>query len=374
VQLVIEKPRLPNYLTAPVGAFGFVFCAYSLLLFAIPALLSIVIWESDTLLWGKVVFFVLLWSAAQQGLHLLGLVGHEGLHGNLHRNRLLSVHLGMFFSSMATGFLVVGYYMTHWDHHLYTNTLEDPDVGAYTRFKSFWSRLVLSRMYQTKAYRRNTLALAFGRGFPGKRLPYGFRKLRVFARFNLAYHVIWIAIYALIGFVDPMWFVVAILVPYIAVVGASGLRVYIEHAGTDAEVGTNARSFSSHLWTILFFGNNLHLEHHLYPHVPCYRLPALHRWLREQGFFHRNGSFIEPYSAGAFKYAAARYAYPSGGERSVDEAKSPSRGSFDCLSHYPERFATRPSDSIATNPRLSASGLATDRDRAAEETPATNSY
>jgi beta-carotene hydroxylase len=312
---VNERPRLPDYLRAPVGVFGFIFCAYSLLFFIIPATLSILVWQSGLPAWGKALVVVLLWSAAQQGLHLLGMVGHEGFHGNLHRNRLVSVHLGMLFSSMVVGYLVAGYYVTHWDHHLYTNTQDDPDVQACARFKSFWSRLLLSRLYLTKIYRRNTFLLAFGRDFPGDRLPYGLRKLRTFSRFNLVYQLIWIAVYASVGVLDPMAFVVAILAPHIGLVGASGLRVYVEHAGTDAQVGRDARSFSSRLWTILFFGNNLHLEHHLYPNVPCYRLPALHRWLREQGFFDRNRSFIEPNGAAVFKYAGARYPYPSGDER-----------------------------------------------------------
>ncbi len=30
---------------------------------------------------------------------------------------------------------------------------------------------------------------------------------------------------------------------------------------------------------------NFHIEHHLLPSVPCWRLPALHRLLRERGFY-----------------------------------------------------------------------------------------
>ncbi len=86
--------------------------------------------------------------------------------------------------------------------------------------------------------------------------------------------------------------------------------VYVEHAGTEAKPGRVARSFSSQFWTVLFFGNNLHLEHHLYPNVPCYRLPALHAWLKEQGYFDRAGAYIEPSSAAVFKYTSARYPYP----------------------------------------------------------------
>ncbi len=41
---------------------------------------------------------------------------------------------------------------------------------------------------------------------------------------------------------------------------------------------------------LVFLWSNYHLEHHLFPHVPCYRLPALRRALNP--FFRRRG--IEP--------------------------------------------------------------------------------
>lgn len=315
MESVVERPRLPEHLRAPPGPLGLVFCACSLLLFLIPAALSILVLESTGPLWLTMMLLVPLWLAAQQGIHLLGMVGHEGFHGNLHRNRLVSVHLGLFFSSAVISYLVTGYYVSHWQHHLFTNTRDDPDVQACARFKTFWSRCFLSRMYLTKIYRKSTYGLAFGREFASDHLPFGLQKLRTFARLNLLYQAFWIAAYISVGIIDVMWLVVAIIVPHVGVVVASGLRVYIEHAGTDAELGREARSFSSRLWTILFFGNNLHLEHHMYPNVPCYRLPALHVWLKEQGFFERHASYIEESSAAVFKYTGARYPYPPGDGR-----------------------------------------------------------
>ena len=312
---VAVRPRLPAYLRAPPGPLGLVFCAYSLLLFLVPAALSIVVLESVASPWLTMILLVPLWLVGQHGIHMLGMVGHEGFHGSLHRNRLVSVHLGLLFSSMAISYLATGYYVSHWRHHLYTNTEDDPDVQACGRFKTLWSRCLLSRMYLTKIYRQNTYRLAFGGEFPGERLPFGLPKLRTFARFNLLYQLFWIAAYAAVGAIDLTWLLVAIVVPHLGAVVSSGLRIYVEHAGTDAEPARAARSFSSRFWTILFFGNNLHLEHHLYPNVPCYRLPALHAWLKQQGFFERNASYIETDSAAVFKYAGARYPYPLGDGR-----------------------------------------------------------
>jgi beta-carotene hydroxylase len=306
---IAERPHLPESMRAPPDSVGLVFCAYALLLFLIPGILSAFLLKGISSPWLLLISLLPLWLVAQQGIHLLGMVGHEGLHGNLHRNRLLSVHLGLLFSSMAITYFVTGYFVTHWHHHLYTNTQDDPDVQACSRFKNFWSRCFLSRMYLTKIYRQNTYKLAFGHDFTLDRLPFGLRQLRTFARLNLLYQLFWACAYALIGTVDVIWLVVAIVVPHLGAVIASGVRVYVEHAGTDPESGREARSFSSRLWTILFFGNNLHLEHHLYPNVPCYRLPAVHEWLRNQNFFESHASYIEPRSTAVFKYVGASYPY-----------------------------------------------------------------
>jgi len=40
-------------------------------------------------------------------------------------------------------------------------------------------------------------------------------------------------------------------------------------------------------------GTNYHLEHHLYPRVPCWRLPALHRWLRDTDWYRTRQPVVE---------------------------------------------------------------------------------
>jgi fatty acid desaturase len=306
---IAERPRLPEHLRTEPDSFGLVFCAYALLLFLIPGALSIWVLEGVSSLSLTIILLLPLWLVGQQGIHLLGMVGHEGLHGNLHRNRLLSVHLGLFLSSMAISYLVTGYFVTHWHHHLYTNTEDDPDLEACSRFQTFLSRCFLSRMHLTKIYRENTYRLAFGREFPIGRLPFELQQLRTYARLNLVYQLFWITAYVAVGFINVTWLLVAIVVPHLGAVVGSGIRVYVEHAGTDAMPGREARSFSSRFWSILFFGNNLHLEHHLYPNVPCHRLPAIHHWLKKQGFFESNASYIETGNAAVFKYVGAAYPY-----------------------------------------------------------------
>lgn len=306
----VKKPALPASLKGPPGPGALAFCAFCLLFFLVPAALSIWVVEEVRSWAVALALLVPLFLLSQHGIHLLAIAGHEGLHGNLHRNQQVSIQLGLFLSSMAVSYLVTGYYVHHWRHHRDTNSSEDPDSQAYSRFGRFASRFFLSRMHLTKIYRRDTYRLAFNRDFASDRLPFRLAKLRQLARFNLAYQSFWIAAYAGLGFVDPTWLFVAVVVPHLGAVAASGLRAYIEHAGTEAVPGREARSYIAPTWTLLFFGNNMHLEHHLYPSVPCYRLPAVHRWLRSTGFLDRAGSHVETSAFGALRYMRSSYPYP----------------------------------------------------------------
>jgi fatty acid desaturase len=88
------------------------------------------------------------------------------------------------------------------------------------------------------------------------------------------------------------------------------VRPYIEHAGTGVGPFEDARTYSSPLMTALFAENNYHLEHHLFPSIPCYRLPALHRYLRTAGYYRAAGVAIEPTFRGALAHARAHSRYP----------------------------------------------------------------
>lgn len=58
--------------------------------------------------------------------------------------------------------------------------------------------------------------------------------------------------------------------------------------GTD--IWTNTRTVTARWWERLTVAPNyvnFHFEHHLAPTVPCYNLPALHRWLGQQGHLRR---------------------------------------------------------------------------------------
>ena len=86
---------------------------------------------------------------------------------------------------------------------------------------------------------------------------------------------------------------------------------YVEHAGTGLGMFRDSRSFTHPLYTVLFFGNNYHLEHHIYPGVPCYNLPQVHRMLAAGGYFERWGANVDATIAGPLRATTSAAQYPS---------------------------------------------------------------
>jgi hypothetical protein len=106
--IAIEKPQLPPELCRPSRFGAAAFIGYAVALLVVPAALARLVAGTDIPVAVSVIASVPLWLLAQQGLHLLGLVGHEGLHLSLARNRYLSAGLGIFFSSMIINFMEMG--------------------------------------------------------------------------------------------------------------------------------------------------------------------------------------------------------------------------------------------------------------------------
>ena len=96
---------------------------------------------------------------------------------------------------------------------------------------------------------------------------------------------------------------------------------YLEHAGTSRGLFRDTRSYAHPLYTRLFFGNNFHLEHHLYPAVPCYNLPAVHRRLRDGGELERWRSPVDATLLGPLVHTTSVSQYPCFSEEAAEELR-----------------------------------------------------
>jgi len=313
MQTAIKRPRIPRELHGPRPWMTLALLLHATALFLLPAAGAALAVSAPLHPALRALLAAPLAILAGQGLHQLAFAGHEGFHLNLHRDKYVSAVLGILFSSLAATYLVVGYFLTHWEHHRFTNQPQDPDCQFYAPLHGFWRRLLLSRARSTQRYREHTFLLALGRPPPtGVTGPFCLGDLKWLARLNLLISFGFTGIYGVFILLAPLPGLVAIVVPHLMAYGISGLRTYVEHAGTGVGPFRNARSYTSPLFTALCVGNNYHLEHHLYPNVPCYHLPRVHRYLRDQGVYAPGESLVEPRLSGVLPYLTSRAAYPGG--------------------------------------------------------------
>ena len=111
------------------------------------------------------------------------------------------------------------------------------------------------------------------------------------------------------------------MIPAVIANMLTGVRSYVEHNATATDMLHNARSRASWFWTLMDVGANYHLEHHLYPGIPQWRLPRVHRFLKLHGKYddlvHIDNSIF-----GSYRYALAKFAYPDGRESIADIVES----------------------------------------------------
>jgi predicted RND superfamily exporter protein/fatty-acid desaturase len=305
------RPMLPYACYETSIACGTAFVLAGVLLFLGGGVLAAHVVGMDLPLAMRLLAVVPLVLVASHGAHLLGWVGHEGIHLLLARNKHVSAYLGTFLSAM-TSFSAVGYGVAHWNHHRFTNQESDPDARLYYPFRTFWSRFLWARPAGSRSHLRNTIDMARGRPLTlGYKLPFTAEQSRRLAVFNLVALAFWFGLYAMAAAVHPLGVVVGIVLPILILIPISGLRGYIEHAGTGVGMFRDTRSWAAPVFTVLFFGNNLHLEHHLYPGVPCYRLLRVHRFLRDGGWLARWNAPVETTVLGALRDTTSRSQYPN---------------------------------------------------------------
>ncbi|HTN61463.1 MAG TPA: fatty acid desaturase family protein [Devosia sp.] len=180
---------------------------------------------------------------------------------------------------------VAAYRRNHLAHHRYTNTDKDPDwvfklgTRKFT-FPQSWQHGVLTLLsYLVVVGSVLDVFSVMKRLSNPDKPPLGYRLAR------LGYYLAWAAFFTLTG--SWMLFLLYWLVPYLTVFFMlMHIRSVAEHFGSmdySHELGST-RSVLPFFWERAFFAPhnvNYHLEHHLYPSVPFYNLPALHKLLMQ---------------------------------------------------------------------------------------------
>ncbi len=215
---------------------------------------------------------------------------HEELHGLIfpQRRPLASALLGHLYAFWS-GISRSQFTRWHLDHHAELgSTEEDPKRRHLSPKRN--SRLV------KLAYFTPALFVIYFRAASRETAGYPLELQRRISRERLATSAGHLAIQALLLLTGSpaLWLKVYVLPVFVVFPVAFAVNRIGQHYNItpDDPLGWTTWVKGHPLWDFLFLKSNYHLEHHLFPSVPFYNLPALQRELTP--LFHRHG--LEPYN------------------------------------------------------------------------------
>jgi len=250
---------------------------------AIMALLLLAGWYPNIL--TLLLVWVLL-PGRQLGLSVLM---HEAGHGTLFATRSLNHWVGQWLCALPTLNDLPGYAAGHLNHHRLAGTPEDPDLPNYRAYpvdhRSFRRKVIRDLTGQTGA---KLVAGAVKGGlshFSVEAAPADPWLLLKQVMVQVALAGVLMALG--IGWTWWLW-AATFMTSYMLVIR---LRQIAEHAAVpdanDPDPRLNTRTVTAPLWQRWLLapnGVNYHLEHHLLPGVPCYRLQTFRARLIENGW------------------------------------------------------------------------------------------
>ena len=218
----------------------------------------------------------------------LSVLMHEAGHSTLFVRRGLNQWVGQWLCALPTLNDLQSYAAGHVDHHRLAGTMDDPDLPNYRAYPIDRQRFrrkvfrdltgqtgfkLLSGLVQGGLSHFGGDALSAGRGLLSKQI--GTQMMLGFVLWSMG-----------IGWTWWLWFG-TLMTSYMLV---ARLRQIAEHAAVpdanDPDPRMNTRTVDAPAWQRFVMAPNFvnyHLEHHLLPGVPCYRLPAFRALLMKKG-------------------------------------------------------------------------------------------
>lgn len=222
----------------------------------------------------------------------LTLIGHEGLHGTLFRNRWLNDLVGRYFCHFPVFISFSRYRAKHLVHHGNVGTPADTDLGLYSVYPVapgvFFSMILLRTLRGRVFWDFLNYYVEIPAFFRGEVNPF-IGRLSVFRSSDLPQYLLFHGL--LLWFLCAqgvlaeyllLWVIpLVVSLPYNFFIG--GLQHGPMPRGV--EVDQRARTVTGPKWLmeiLLPVDINFHAEHHLYPTVPHFRLRELSRFLEER--------------------------------------------------------------------------------------------
>jgi fatty acid desaturase len=233
--------------------------------------------------------------------HAMFVLAHEAAHYRLFGNRALNELVGRLLGS-AAGISMCSYRVVHRLHHNDLYGPADPDIalhGGYPRGRRYLLRKLAGDLtglnaWKTFHYFFGNPALNAATGNAQRPLGDTSPALRRAAQHDrwgvVAFHIgAPLACFALGGTKALAAYAVLWVLPLITVVQVIlRVRAILEHGGV-VDVSSPLTAARTNLagpllrWVLFPHHVNYHIEHHLFPAVPHYNLPRLHRELTARG-------------------------------------------------------------------------------------------
>lgn len=256
--------------------------------------------------WWNPVVYVLAVIVIGSRINALGGLMHDAAHYRAYASRSLNDFVGELLA-LPTSASMAGYRNTHFAHHRELNSANDPD----------WQRNVGLKEFEFPAPRTSVL-MYFMQYLTGLKIGAavgGFHKNKetrdipaAVARARLVFFLGLIAASIALGFWKMLllYWIVPLLTVFLAI---RYLRNVAEHYAVEHEhVLNESRTVIApvwELWLIAPWGLNYHLEHHLFPSVPCFRLGELHRLLMTREPYPQIAHITHGYFSGLLRDCAS---------------------------------------------------------------------
>lgn len=254
---------------------------------------------------------IMLIGARQLGLAVLE---HEAAHGGLHQSKKFNDALAILFCSPSFGGSLKSYRSYHLTHHKYAQQEEDPDLILSAPFPitraSLRRKIIRDLTGQTFLKQRtNQFSNALGLGIRNDK---GSENRAQNARDSLVPFLVFNALFLAALTLAGVWwayFVLWLLPMATWFPMITRLRNIAEHAVTPdlEDPMRHARTTHASLFeraAIAPYWVNYHCEHHMFMHLPCYRLAEAHRLLQKKG--HTARMEVQPDYLTVLKQAASK--------------------------------------------------------------------
>lgn len=229
----------------------------------------------------------------------LAILMHDGAHGRLFKSPAWNNYVGQIFLASPILFSQDSYRVLHLKHHRDPLEADDPDLsltGGYPISKKSFVRKLL-RDLSGMSYFKFIRYFVYMARKPKKKaeVPFSTKPIR---ELSLKMPIWQVAVFALLmnailiaGFYfsgRPGDYFFLWLLPMMTVLQVLlRIRGITEHAGygPSKDQRLNTRTLINPFQTYFFAPHyvNYHVEHHVYPNIPCFNLPRVHQLMKERG-------------------------------------------------------------------------------------------